>query len=93
MKNLNQYINEQSESQFKEKVKYTSFDWDKWLKLIDKEEWGKDLMIGNYESQPDLTLVYKADHMKKTMEHIATYDTKRQILMTDDIHLFGNETE
>lgn len=96
MKRLNEYINETTKqegggSKFDHEVKYSKSDWDKWLKLVDKEEYGKDLMIGNYESQPELTLVYRANHEKKMMDHIASYNTKKEILYTDDINLFGNE--
>jgi len=95
MKTLNKYINEnQSQldkgSKFNEQVKYSKEDWEKWLKLIDKEEYGKDLLIGNYEESPELILVYKVNHDKKMMDHIASYNSKKEILYTDDINLFGN---
>ena len=92
MKTLNEFINEeQLGSAFKDKVKYSKDDWEKWLQLIKKEEYGKDLLLGNYEDNPELTLVYKTNDKEKMMDHIASYDTKKEILYTDDINLFGNE--
>lgn len=92
MKQINEYINhKEGGSSFENEVKYSKSDWEKWLKLVDKEEYGKDLMIGNYESQPELTLVYRANHDKKMMDHIATYDIKKEVLWCDDINIFGNE--
>ena len=96
MKTLNRYINETKSqlgggSKFENEVKYSKSDWEKWLQLIKKEEYGKDLLIGNYEDNPELTLVYKTNDKEKMMDHIASYDTKKEILYTDDINLFGNE--
>ena len=92
MRQINEYINyKEGGSSFENEVKYSKSDWEKWLKLVDKEEYGKDLMIGNYESQPELTLVYRVNHDKKMMDHIATYDTKKEVLWCDDINIFGNE--
>lgn len=92
MRQINEYINhKEGGSSFENEVKYSKSDWEKWLKLVNKEEFGKDLMVGNYESEPELILVYKANHDKKMMDHIATYNTKKEILWCDDINLFGNE--
>ena len=76
---------------FKETVKYSKSDWNEWVKLMEKEQWGKDILIGNYESAPDLTVIYRADHKNHIMDHIGSYDNKKEILYCDDIHLFGNE--
>ena len=92
MKQINEYIkHENCGSSFENEVTYKKSDWEKWLKLVDKEEWGKDLFIGNYETEPELILVYKTNHDKKMMNHIATYNSKKEILYCDDINLFGNE--
>lgn len=76
---------------FKEKVKYSLKDWEKWLKLVEKEEFGKNLYIGNYDNDPNITLVYKANDKDKHMDHIATYNHEKGVLYCDDIKLFGNE--
>ena len=73
-------------SSFKEEVKYSSEDWKKW-----KEETKEDVLIGNYEGEPTLELVYIPNHKVKTMEHIATYNTSAEVLFCDDIKLFGHE--
>lgn len=67
-------------------MKYTKSDWEKW-----KKETKEDVLVGNYENSPELELVYIPNHKAKTMEHIATYNTKTQVLFCDDINLFGNE--
>lgn len=88
MKNLITYINEsnKNDSSFSEEVKYSKADWEKW-----KKETNEDVFIGNYESEPNLELVYMPNHKDKTMNHIATYNKSSEILFCDDIKLFGNE--
>ena len=88
MKNLITYINEsnKNDSSFSEEVKYSKVDWEKW-----KKETNEDVFIGNYESEPNLELVYMPNHKDKTMNHIATYNKSSEILFCDDIKLFGNE--
>lgn len=73
-------------SAFSDKVKYSKSDWEKW-----KKETKEDVLIGNYESEPNLELVYIPNHKGKTMDHIATYNKSEQILFCDDIKLFGHE--
>ncbi len=73
-------------SSFSDEIKYSKSDWEKW-----KKETKEDVLIGNYESEPNLELVYIPNHKGKTMDHIATYNKQAQILFCDDIHLFGNE--
>lgn len=73
-------------SSFSEEVKYSKSDWEKW-----KEETKKDILVGNYESEPTLELVYIPNHKNKTMEHIATYNKSAEILFCDDIKIFGHE--
>ena len=72
-------------SSFSEEVKYSKSDWEKW-----KKETKEDVFIGNYESEPNLELVYIPNHKEKTMDHIATYNKTAQILFCDDIKLFGH---
>ena len=72
-------------SSFSEEVKYSKSDWEKW-----KKETKEDVLIGNYESEPNLELVYIPNHKEKTMDHIATYNKTAQILFCDDIKLFGH---
>lgn len=90
MKQIIDFINESNGSSF-EAYRYENTEWNKWLELVKKEDFGKDILIGNYDSDPNLMLVYKANHSKKTMEHIASYNKKTQTLYCDDIKLFGNE--
>ena len=73
-------------SSFSEQVKYSKSDWEKW-----KKETKEDVLIGNYESEPNLELVYIPNHKDKIMNHIATYNKQAQILFCDDIKLFGHE--
>ena len=75
-------------SSFSEEVKYSKSDWEKW-----KKETKEDVLIGNYESEPNLELVYIPNHKEKTMDHIATYNKTAQILFCDDIKLFGHEEQ
>lgn len=92
MKQISNFINESNElkgSSFEAYI-YENAEWNKWLKLINKEDFGKDILIGNYESYPNLMLVYKSNNSKKMMEHIASYNKKTQTLYCDDIKLFGN---
>lgn len=87
MKDIVSKINEYKEDHgsFEHEVKYSKFDWEKW-----KKETKEDVLIGNYESEPNLELVYIPNHKEKTMNHIATYNTKTGILFCDDIKLFGH---
>jgi len=73
-------------SSFSEEVKYSKSDWEKW-----KKETKEDILVGNYESEPTLELVYIPNHKNKTMEHIATYNKSAEILFCDDIKIFGHE--
>lgn len=90
MKTLQEFISEAnnhfSGSSFSQEAKYSKADWEKWKKATKD-----DVFIGNYESDPDLEVVYISDHGNKMMKHIATYNTKTQVLWCDDIHFFGNE--
>ena len=95
MKNINEYIisemNDGIAYSFSKKVKYSKSDWDKWLKMWKDNKFDKDIFVGELNNEPDLELVYKQDHNKKVIRHIATYNKKKGILMCDDINLFGNE--
>ena len=94
MKTLNQYINEMNDNiaySFKEKIKYSKSDWEKWIKMWKDNKFGKDYFVGELNDEPDLILVYKQDDKEKLIRHIATYNIKKQILCCDDINLFGNE--
>lgn len=73
-------------SSFSEEVKYSKADWEKW-----KKETKEDILVGNYESEPTLELVYIPNHKNKTMDHIATYNKSAEILFCNDIKLFGHE--
>ena len=87
MKQINEYLRHESTgSSFEHEVKYSKADWEKW-----KKETKEDVLVGNYESEPTLELVYIPNHKNKTMEHIATYNKKTEQLFCDDIKLFGHE--
>ena len=93
MKDIVSKINESSNaghakngSSFSEEVKYSKSDWEKW-----KKETKEDVLIGNYESEPNLEVVYIPNHKDKIMNHIGTYNKQAQILFCDDIKLFGHE--
>lgn len=64
-------------SSFKEEVRYKKSDFEAWRNAADKRFEIEDL--GN-----SLLGVYLNN------KHIATYNTKTQILMCDDTKLFGN---
>ena len=87
MKDIVSKINEYKEDNgsFGYELKYSKSDWEKW-----KKETKEDVLIGNYESEPNLELVYIPNHKGKTMDHIATYNKQAQILFCDDIKLFGH---
>lgn len=78
--------NTTTQGAFKEKVKYSLSDWNKW-----KKETKEDVFFGNYETEPDLEVIYIPDHKNKTLKHIATYNKKTNVLFCDDIKLFGHE--
>lgn len=86
MKDIILKINESSGSSFSEQIKYSKSDWEKW-----KKETKEDVFVGNYENDPNLELVYIPNDKDKTMNHIASYNKKTEILFCDDIKLFGHE--
>ena len=88
MKDIVSKINEYKEDNgsFANEVKYSKSDWEKW-----KKETKEDILIGNYDDNPNLELAYIPNHKDKTMKHIATYNTKTHVLWCDDIKLFGHE--
>lgn len=73
-------------SSFSEEVKYSKSDWEKW-----KKETKENVLVGNYEGEPNLELVYISNDKDKTMDHIATYNKTAEILFCNDIKLFGHE--
>ena len=92
MKQIKEYISEnQSGSQFKGQVKYSKDNWDQWMKMWKDKKFDKDILVGKLDNEPDLELVYKINNTERTVDHIATYNTKKEILYTNDINLFGNE--
>ena len=84
MKQINEYL--QGGNTFKNEVRYSKSDWEKWKKATTK-----DVLVGNYEDDKDLELVYIPDHNDKKIEHIGTYNKKKEILWCDDIAFFGHE--
>ena len=88
MKDIVSKINEYKEDNgsFGYELEYSKSDWEKWKKKI-KE----DILIGNYDDNPNLELAYIPNHKDKTMQHIATYNKKTEVLWCDHIKLFGHE--
>ncbi len=96
MKNIIDFITENNSdeikgSSFKEKVKYSKKDFDKWVELWRDDKLSKEIMISPYSKDTELVLIYLVNHSQKQVQHIASYNVKDEILMTDDIKLFGNE--
>ncbi len=88
MKTLKQRITKSNNgSQFTDHVKYTMQDWKNFKILLQSKYEGK-YMIANYEGDKDLELVYLISDDK--LEHVATYNTKKEELYTDDISMFGH---
>ncbi len=88
MKDLISFINEQQGSSFKEEVKYTKSDWEKWKKNRPDE-----IYVGTDNDYKGLEVVYVVNHKTKTVDHIASYDPNKQILFCDDTKLFGHEVK
>ena len=90
MKDIVSKINEYKEDNcsFGYELKYSKSDWEKW-----KKETKEDVLVGNYDDNPNLELAYIPNHKDKTMKHIATYNTKIGVLWCDDIKLFGHENK
>lgn len=96
MKNIKDFITEKytgerEGSSFKETVKYSKKDFDKWVELWRDDKLSKEVMISPYSKDTELVLIYWINHSQKQVQHIASYNVKDEILMTDDIKLFGNE--
>lgn len=100
MKNINNFITENYEGElkggsFKYNVKYSKKDFDKWVELWKNDKLYKKVMITPYGKdvldgkEAEFFLIYLLG--QKRIEHIGSYNVKDEILMTDDIKLFGNE--
>ena len=79
-----------SGTSFSQEAKYSTEDWKKFVKLIENDYKGK-YMIGNYNEDSDLYLVYMIDNKTHILKHIATYNYYERKLFTDDLSLFGYE--
>lgn len=94
MKSLISYVNENEDfidPSFKEKVKYSNDDFEKWQKEIHNDNiLGKKIFISPYEDE-SLMLVYLRKDDSNIISHIATYNKKTEVLYCDDIKIFGNE--
>lgn len=94
MKNIDNFITEkyageQKGSSFKYNVKYSKKDFDKWVELWKNDKLYKKVMITPYGKDAEFILIYLIN--QNQIEHIGSYNAKDEILMTDDIKLFGNE--
>jgi hypothetical protein len=95
MKCLDKYISEKyagerEGSSFKDKVKYSKKDFDKWVELWRDDKLSKEVMISPYGKDTKFVLIYWVNHSQKQIQHIASYDIENETLMTDDIKLFEN---
>ena len=94
MRNLNDFINENNNSgeikgsAFTEKIKYSKKDFEKWIELWKDGKLSKEVMISPYNKDTKLVLIYWINDEQKQIQHIASYNVKDEILMTDDIKLF-----
>ncbi len=94
MRNLNDFINENNNSgeikgsAFAEKIKYSKKDFEKWIELWKDGKLSKEVMISPYNKDTKLVLIYWINDDQKQIQHIASYNVKDEILMTDDIKLF-----
>lgn len=67
-------------SAFKDEAKYSVSDYTAWKKMAAKEKSGYE-----FDYQGSLELVYNSNG-----KHIATYDNRRNVIMSSDLKLFGN---
>lgn len=85
MKRLAQYLHESENKSidtgeaFSDTFKYTEEDFKKFMKATENEL--------AFHLTDGLYLIFCGD------EHIATYDPKRHIVMTDDTKLFGHDVK
>jgi len=70
--------------EFKNKIKFSISNWESW-----KNDTKEDIMIGNFDSMPNIELVYIPNHINKTVDHIATYNKKEQTLYFDNVDLLN----
>ena len=86
MKSIISYITESNGSAFSDHVKYSAEDMEKWCNAA-----GDAYEIYN---DSDALYIYKKLNKKdkngSTIEHIATYDNKKEELFTDNTNLFGH---
>ena len=77
MKNLSKFLSESIQgSAFAHEVKFSKSDFEKWKKFVgDKVE----VMVDG-----DINLIYIGS------KHVGTYNSKKQVLMTDNIEMFGH---
>lgn len=74
----------QQGSQFKNEIKYSITSWDEW-----KQNRAENVYVGGYDNEPDIEVVYVVNDENKTLEHIATYNKKEQVLFCDDVDMFN----
>ena len=96
MKDINNFItekyaDEQEESSFKDKIKYSKKDFNEWIELWKDDKLSKEVMISPYGKDTEIVQIYWVNHSQKQIQHIASYNVKDEILMTNDIKLFENE--
>lgn len=88
MKTIKELINESGsdaygKGAFSKIVKCSNNEYLKWKK--DTKD-NKNLMFGEVNNYPQYELIYLVNHEKKMVEHIATYNTKKEELYSDDFN-------
>lgn len=77
MKNLSEFLNESFQgSAFSHEVKFSKSDFEKWKNFVDDKI---EVMVDG-----DINLIYIGN------KHVGTYNIKKQVLMTDNIEMFGH---
>jgi hypothetical protein len=92
MKDIVSKINEVNKdgwmgSAFSNHVKFSNTDYLKWKKEIKNNQ---SILFGELNGHPELELIYYVKFDNKKIEHIGTYNSKKEELFTDDIKSFGN---
>lgn len=78
IKNFNEFVNENKNgAQFKHSAKYSNEDFESWLKVAKKDKLIEIIKDG------DISVIFLSD------KHIATYVHKHEIIMGDDLDIFG----
>ena len=76
---------EQQSKKFSHQIKFLSAQWKEWVRDFDAE----DVMVINLVDQPELyVVIFWSEGYKNQGQHFATYNSKTQILSTNQPDLF-----